>query len=695
MSRVAGIPAGRPAVPGLAPPCRACRARAARFSRLVRGSTASGRADAGTCSTTAADARRGRRRRRSARILCVHGNPTWSYLWRAPGRRGDGCRCATGAPRLARDRRRPARDGLLRAHRRRCAPLADGSPTSAPSPTRSASTGPVVTVGHDWGGVVSLGWAVDHPDLLAGVVLLNTAVHQPDDRADPRAAARSPSRRACSDRATVGDAGVPRDDAVARAPAARRPTSRDGLPRALRSADRRGGHRAIRRRHPRRRARTRASPSSTASRRGVAALDVPALMLWGPRDPVFSDRYLDDLRRPDAARRRPPLRGRRAPRRRGRRVRAGRARLAGQTDSVARPGTSSSDAEPVDRATPMRRTSSSASADATPLWHHARRRSRDSAEPALVDMVAGPGGSPRVVTWALLSTRVHQLAAGLVAVGRAAGRPGLAARAAERRPHRRALRVPAHRRGRRRRRRRPRPARPRAAPSAAPAPTTSSARCPASPSPRALGWPGRRISVGHAARRARRAALGVDDTRSAELSSAPARLRTTVALPHAARAPSDRRRRALHLGLDRSGEGRRYTHAPAQRPCATPSPRQYDLGAGTGLVAGFAPFALLGPALGARSVTPDMDVTVAAHPHGARPSPTPRPSRRRDRRLPLAGRARQRRRDGRRALDADAARRARARPHLPLGRRARVRARCSTAASRTHAERRRRTRPTA
>jgi acyl-CoA synthetase (AMP-forming)/AMP-acid ligase II len=36
---------------------------------------------------------------------------------------------------------------------------------------------------------------------------------------------------------------------------------------------------------------------------------------------------------------------------------------------------------------------------------------------------------------------------------------------------------------------------------------------------------------------------------------------------------------------------------------------QYGVGVGTGLVAGFAPFALLGPALGARSVTPDMDVT--------------------------------------------------------------------------------------
>nr|WP_323512936.1 AMP-binding protein [Subtercola sp. RTI3] len=36
---------------------------------------------------------------------------------------------------------------------------------------------------------------------------------------------------------------------------------------------------------------------------------------------------------------------------------------------------------------------------------------------------------------------------------------------------------------------------------------------------------------------------------------------------------------------------------------------RFGVGVGTGLVAGFAPFALLGPALGATSVTPDMDVT--------------------------------------------------------------------------------------
>ena len=51
-----------------------------------------------------------------------------------------------------------------------------------------------------------------------------------------------------------------------------------------------------------------------------------------------------------------------------------------------------------------------------------------------------------------------------------------------------------------------------------------------------------------------------------------------------------------------------YTHAQlsAVRDALA---AQYAVGVGTGLVAGFAPFALLGPALGARSVTPDMDVT--------------------------------------------------------------------------------------
>ena len=36
-----------------------------------------------------------------------------------------------------------------------------------------------MTVGHDWGGILSLGWAMAHRDQLRGVVVGNTAVAQP------------------------------------------------------------------------------------------------------------------------------------------------------------------------------------------------------------------------------------------------------------------------------------------------------------------------------------------------------------------------------------------------------------------------------------------------------------------------------------------------------------------------------------
>ena len=47
---------------------------------------------------------------------------------------------------------------------------------------RNAADHPVA---HDWGGPISLGWALRHVDQLAGVVLSNTAVHQPENAAAP------------------------------------------------------------------------------------------------------------------------------------------------------------------------------------------------------------------------------------------------------------------------------------------------------------------------------------------------------------------------------------------------------------------------------------------------------------------------------------------------------------------------------
>jgi acyl-CoA synthetase (AMP-forming)/AMP-acid ligase II/pimeloyl-ACP methyl ester carboxylesterase len=217
-------------------------------------------------------------------LLCVHGNPTWSYLWRrllaaappgwrvvAPDQLGMGWSQRLPGPRSL---------------RRRVADL--GDLTAA-----LGVTGPVVTVGHDWGGVISLGWALEHREDLRGVVLANTAVAMPDGDLGPALIrlAHAPGVRSA---VTVGT------PVFVRATTA---LSRPALPADVRRAFAAPYGSAARRRsvgdfvadipfspdHPSR-------PVQEAIAEGIRTLDVPALLLWGPRDPVFGERYLADLR---------------------------------------------------------------------------------------------------------------------------------------------------------------------------------------------------------------------------------------------------------------------------------------------------------------------------------------------------------------------------------------------------------------
>lgn len=216
-------------------------------------------------------------------LLCVHGNPTWSYLWRrllaaapsawrviAPDQLGMGFSDRLGMPRTLAQR------------------VSDlGALTEA-----LEVTGPVVAVGHDWGGPVSLGWAAEHRAQLHGVVLANTAVHLPAGLAGPALIrlARMPALR---------DVVCRRTPTFVRAATA---LSRPSLPAEIRdafaapyaSADRRGSVAdfvadiPFEPEHPSRR------PLELIAER-TGTLGVPALLLWGPRDPVFGQPYLDDL----------------------------------------------------------------------------------------------------------------------------------------------------------------------------------------------------------------------------------------------------------------------------------------------------------------------------------------------------------------------------------------------------------------
>ncbi|WP_151524936.1 alpha/beta fold hydrolase [Serinicoccus kebangsaanensis] len=218
-------------------------------------------------------------------VLAVHGNPTWSYLWRrildqAP----------TGWRVIAVDQLGMGWSERTESPRTLAQRVADLSSLTE----RLGVSGPVVTLAHDWGGPISLGWALRHRDQLAGVVLTNTAVHQPVEHAAPAVIrlARAPMLLARVCRSTP--AFVRGTTALSVPPLPRE--VRDAFAAPYTTADRRSAVADFVRDipfepdHP-----SRAALDEIAA--GTATLDVPALLLWGPRDPVFSERYLEDLLR--------------------------------------------------------------------------------------------------------------------------------------------------------------------------------------------------------------------------------------------------------------------------------------------------------------------------------------------------------------------------------------------------------------
>lgn len=333
-------------------------------------------------------------------LLAVHGNPTWSYLWRhllaaappgwrvvAPDQLGMGWSERREQPRRLAQR------------------VADlGNLTDA-----LGVTGPVVTVGHDWGGPISLGWALDHRDVLAGVVLANTAVHLPAGYRGPTLIrlARSPAllRTVCE-----------RTPTFVRAASA---VSRPPLPAPIRAALATPYHGAARRTavrdfvadipldptHP-----------SAARLKAIAGdlpalAGVPVLVLWGPGDPVFAERDLHDLlgRLPHAQVHRYEGAGHLLPEDRP----GSAAAIADWVTSLDRPAVSPAASLPAGRHG-RRRAHAQPRSVRHSLWSALEARGGDPA-PAIAEL--GMGGVRRTVSFALLERRVRELAAGLIATG--------------------------------------------------------------------------------------------------------------------------------------------------------------------------------------------------------------------------------------------------------------------------------------
>jgi acyl-coenzyme A synthetase/AMP-(fatty) acid ligase/pimeloyl-ACP methyl ester carboxylesterase len=217
-------------------------------------------------------------------LLCVHGNPTWSYLWRRflasaePGWRvvavdqlGMGYSERLDRPRTLAERI----DDL-------------DSVTAA-----LGITGRVVVAAHDWGGPISLGWAERHHDRVAGVILANTGVSLPAEAPAPFLIRLARSR-------LLHDVVCVRTGTFVRGAAwLTRPPLSAGVRTALRapysSAERRRAVGDFVADIPL----TADHPSRAVLDRvltGLADLSgIPVLLLWGPRDPIFTSAFLRDL----------------------------------------------------------------------------------------------------------------------------------------------------------------------------------------------------------------------------------------------------------------------------------------------------------------------------------------------------------------------------------------------------------------
>ena len=215
-------------------------------------------------------------------VLCLHGNPTWSFLWSrlfhelksdvrliAPDHLAMGYSQNTG-PRTYETRVKDIED-LLRALN---------------------ISEPVWIVAQDWGGALAMGYAVAHPKSVAGLLLSNTGIAIPHGRRAPlliKISAASGLHQFITQRTPLFVKGTPLLPGHSLSK-----VQRKALAAPYKNAHARQGVAGFVAEVP-----FNEQHHNHSVLDGIAEqlpqLNIPVRLVWGAKDPVFNDDFADDL----------------------------------------------------------------------------------------------------------------------------------------------------------------------------------------------------------------------------------------------------------------------------------------------------------------------------------------------------------------------------------------------------------------